>query len=192
VELDQRATVLIGPNGAGKSTLLRILARQIRPAKGTVTIPGRVGFSAQHTVALSGFTVEEQVQYASWLAGTPRIKTIDVARRALSMTNLQDLAQRPAARLSGGELARLGIAGALACSPSLLILDEPTASLDPLARRSVTAVLNSLSADGIGLLASSHTATDVGPPFARLLVMDGGSAIFHGTARNRSMLRVQT
>src|SRR5690606_34147238 len=131
-------------------------------------------------VALPTFTVEDQVRYAAWLAGVRSSRTAAVARRALALTDLTDLADRPATQLSGGELARLGIACALAPSPQWLLLDEPTASLDPLARRSVTAVYRQLVAAGTGLVVSSHTATDVGPPFERLLVLDRASLCFEG------------
>jgi ABC-type multidrug transport system ATPase subunit len=179
--LDERPTVLIGPNGAGKSTLMRVLTGQLRPSSGTVTHNTRLGWSAQHTAALPGFTVTEQVQYASWLAGLSRAKVVGAAASALAHTRLEELATRLATQLSGGELARLGIACALASEPRYLVLDEPTAALDPLARQSVTAVLQSLASHGIGILVSSHTATDVGPPFSRLLVLDHGRLEFDGS-----------
>jgi ABC-2 type transport system ATP-binding protein len=180
LHLDSRPTVLIGPNGAGKSTLLRLLARQLRPTSGKVNAPDRIGYSAQHPAALPGFSVEEQVRYASWLAGVSRTDAEQECRRALDMTSLTGLASRPATRLSGGELARLGIACALASSPQYLLLDEPTASLDPLARQAVTSVLADLASAGVGLVVSSHTATDVRPPFERLIVLDNGEVHFDG------------
>ncbi|GIF10071.1 ATP-binding cassette domain-containing protein [Actinoplanes teichomyceticus] len=181
VALDRRPTILIGPNGAGKSTFMRLLTGQIRPSGGTVTREARLGWSAQHTVALPGFTVVEQVRYASWLAGLSRAEAVTAAAAGLSRTNLTELADRPATELSGGELSRLGIACALASSPDYLVLDEPTASLDPIARRSVTAVLEALAQQGTGILVSSHTATDVGSPFSRLLVLDRGRLEFDGS-----------
>lgn len=187
--LDARPTVLIGPNGAGKSTLMRLLTGQLKPSSGSVTRKGRLGWAAQHTVALPGFTVAEQVQYASWLAGLGRAEAVDEATRALGKTHLTDLADRPATRLSGGERARMGIACALASAPDFLVLDEPTAALDPLARRSVTAVLQGLADQGIGLLVSSHTATNVGPPFERLLVLHRGRLEFDGSVEEFFRLR---
>ncbi|SCL39119.1 ABC-type multidrug transport system, ATPase component [Micromonospora pallida] len=187
--LDSRPTVLIGPNGAGKSTLMRLLTGQLKPSTGTVTRVGRVGWAAQHTVALPGFTVTEQVQYASWLAGISRSGAVEAAARSLDQAHLTELAGRPATQLSGGELARMGIACALASAPDFLVLDEPTAALDPLARRSVTAVLQGLAAQGIGILVSSHTATDIGPPFNRLLVLHRGRLEFDGSVHDFFHLR---
>ena len=157
---------------------MRLLTGQLRPTAGTVTADVRLGWSAQHPVALPGFTVTEQIQYASWLAGTSRAEAVEAAASALADTRLTELAARPPTGLSGGEQARLGIACALAGAPEFLVLDEPTAALDPLARRSVTGVLRGLAARGIGILVSSHTATDVGPPFTRLLVLDRGCLAF--------------
>lgn len=181
VTLDRRPTILIGPNGAGKSTFMRLLTGQLQPSRGTVTRKVRLGWGAQHHVALSGFTVAQQVQYASWLAGASRAEAVSAAASGLAKTNLTELAERPATQLSGGELSRMGIACALASSPDYLVLDEPTASLDPLARRSVTAILQALAAQGIGILVSSHTATDIAVPFSRLLVLDRGRLEFDGS-----------
>jgi ABC-type multidrug transport system ATPase subunit len=184
VALDQRPTVLIGPNGAGKSTLLKLLTGSLRPSTGTVNRTGRIGWAPQHTPALPGFTVADQVRYASWLAGVRTADTVRAAEQALSRTDLTELAGRAATRLSGGELARLGIACALAPEPSVLLLDEPTASLDPLARRSVSTVLRALAEQGVGILVSSHTASDIGAPFTRLLVLDRGRLAFDGSVRD--------
>jgi ABC-2 type transport system ATP-binding protein len=180
LRFDRRPTMLIGPNGAGKSTLLKLLTRQLKPTTGSVVVSTRLGYAAQHTPALPGFRVAEQIRYASWLAGVRTAETGHQADRALMLTDLAGLADRPATELSGGELARLGIACALAGAPSFLLLDEPSASLDPLARRSVTGVLAALSAEGIGLLVSSHTATDLAAPFERLVVLDRGTVRFDG------------
>lgn len=172
--LDSRPTVLIGPNGAGKSTTLRLMAGQLRPTAGSISRSGRIGFSPQSTPALPGFTVPEQVRYAGWLAGLSRVAAVDAAVAAIELANLTTLTPRLARDLSGGERARLGIACAIATNPDCLLLDEPTSSLDPLARKSVTAVLDNLVSQGIRLVITSHTATDVREPFQRLVVLDRG------------------
>lgn len=181
LHLDARPTVLIGPNGAGKSTTLRLMAGQLRPASGSVERVGRIGFSPQFTPALSGFTVEEQIRYAGWLSGLTRAEAEGTARHAISRADLTALAARPARDLSGGERARLGIACAIASNPDYLLLDEPTSSLDPLARKTVTAVLDELVGGGVKLVITSHTATDVREPFQRLIVLDQGGKQFDGS-----------
>lgn len=181
LHLDSRPTVMIGPNGAGKSTTLRLMAGQLRPASGSVERVGRVGFSPQFTPALPGFTVEEQIRYAGWLSGLTRTEAEGIAQHAISSADLTSLASRPARDLSGGERARLGIACAIAASPDYLLLDEPTSSLDPLARKTVTAVLDELVSAGVKLVITSHTATDVREPFQRLIVLDQGKKQFDGS-----------
>jgi ABC-type multidrug transport system ATPase subunit len=179
--LDDRPAVLIGPNGAGKSTVLRLMAGQLRPTSGRVERAGRIGFGPQFTPVLPNFTVEQQVRYAGWLSGLTRRQAAQAAGPALARADLNALATRPARHTSGGERARLGIACALVTGPDLLLLDEPTSSLDPLARQSVSAVLSEVVRDGTRLVVSSHTATDVQRPFERLIVLDRGSVRFDGS-----------
>jgi ABC-2 type transport system ATP-binding protein len=179
--VDHRATVIIGPNGAGKSTVLRLLARQLTPTGGQVIESVSIGYSPQRPVTLAAFTAREQVEYAGWLGGLSRRASAPAALAAIRMVGLEPLAGRPATALSGGEAAKLGIACALVTSPRLLLLDEPTAALDPIARSSVTAVLRQLVADGVTVVATSHTAADVGAPFERLVMMNHGRIEFDGT-----------
>lgn len=184
VDLDRRSTVLIGPNGAGKSTLLKLLAGLSRPSSGRIIVHGSLGYCPQRIVALPAFRVREQIEYAGWLAGRSRRGSAEAAEWAIELTGLGGLAGRAATALSGGELQRMGIAGALAVGPAMLVLDEPTAALDPVARESVRAVLESLAADGITVVATSHTAGDVGRPFTRLLMMELGRLVYDGDPRD--------
>ncbi|WP_198955489.1 MULTISPECIES: ABC transporter ATP-binding protein [unclassified Frankia] len=179
--LDERPLVMIGPNGAGKSTVLRLMAGQLRPRSGRIEYAGKIGFAPQFTPVLPNFTVEQQVRYAGWLSGLSRREAARSAGPALARANLEALARRPARQTSGGERARLGIACALATDPDLLLLDEPTASLDPLARESVSEVLTELAGAGTRLVVTSHTATEVRPPFERLIVLDHGVVRFDGS-----------
>lgn len=175
------STVLLGPNGAGKSTLLRLMAGHLRPQRGQLHATGVVAFSPQSPVALPGFTVFDQVKYAGWLGGLPLRQTQAAAEKSLEAVGLAELVGRGTSSLSGGERARLGIACALTTSPTLLLLDEPSAALDPVARESVRTVLCRLSSSGVCIVATSHTAVDIGAPFERLLVLDGGMIVFDGT-----------
>jgi len=173
--------VLLGPNGAGKSTLLRLMAGHLRPQRGRIDASCSVGFSPQSPVILPGFTVFDQVKYAGWLGGLPLSETAAAAHRSLEAVALSEIGDRRVSTLSGGELARLGISCALSTSPELLLLDEPSASLDPLARESVRAVLCQLARSGVCVVATSHTAVDIGPPFERLVVLDAGVVAFDGS-----------
>lgn len=181
IAFDHEATVIIGPNGAGKSTLLRLISGQLTPDDGTVQGTVAVGYCPQRVVALRAFTVREQVEYASWLGGVARRDAPASAVKAIEMVGLTDKGGSPATSLSGGQVARLGIACALAVDPPVVVLDEPSASLDPVSRSSVSTVLRDLAASGVTIIVSSHTAADVGPAFDRLLMMDTGTVIFDGS-----------
>jgi len=134
-------TVIIGPNGAGKSLLLRVLAGLVAPDAGHVdwagTKPTRpravgIGFVFQKPVMLRR-SVAANVRYALKVADTPRHQRSRRTAEALADAGLERLAASPAWVLSGGEQQRLAIARALATRPQVLLLDEPTASLDPTA-----------------------------------------------------------
>src|SRR5215472_5268537 len=121
---------LVGPNGAGKTTLLELAAGLLQPTKGTIRVPKRIGFVAQDAPVYPGLSVADHLRMgqalnARWDAG--------FARRQILESGL-DLRQR-ASRLSGGQRAQLALTLAVAKRPELLVLDEPVANLDPLARR---------------------------------------------------------
>jgi ABC-type multidrug transport system ATPase subunit len=183
LRFDSQATVITGPNGAGKSTLLRVLAGLLQPNAGVVHGDVSLGYGPQFTPAVPTFTVREQVEYASWLAGVSRRVGLLWADEALTRTGLQDLAARRTTQLSGGQLARLGLASALASRPRYLLLDEPTASLDPIGRKAVLAILTELAVSGTRLVVSTHTATDIRAPFDRIVVLDEGRACFDGSLK---------
>ncbi len=148
-------TLLVGPNGAGKTTLLRLCMGLIEPDAGEVRCAPnlRTSFVFQKPVMLRR-TVAENVAFARSAAGLP------VARREiahmLSLVGLEHFADRPARRLSGGEQQRLAIARALAREPRLLYLDEPTASLDPAATKSIEDVLRSIADTGVKVVMATH------------------------------------
>lgn len=134
-------TVIMGPNGAGKSLLLRVLANLVQPDSGLVTWGGtvpnrarapRLGFVFQKPVMLRRSAIDN-VRYALKAAGVPRAERDRRAAETLAQAGLGRLADAPARVLSGGEQQRLAIARALAIRPDVLLLDEPTANLDPAA-----------------------------------------------------------
>lgn len=155
-------TLVVGPNGAGKSTLLRLCMGLALPTEGRITWGGRTeakptrrAFVFQRPVMLRR-TTAANIVYGLTHADYPREKLAARTAELLERVGLSDLAMRPARRLSGGEQQRLALARALARDPELLLLDEPTASLDPAATRSVEEIIRSAAQSGIKIVMASH------------------------------------
>ena len=142
-------TVLIGPNGAGKSTVLRAAMGLLQPSAGRIVRDGepRRAIVFQRPTMLRR-TVEANIRYA--MVGADR------TRELLALVGLEHAATRPARRLSGGEQQRLALARALARDPSVLFLDEPTASLDPASTKAIEDVIRTVSRRGIKVVMSTH------------------------------------
>ena len=141
-------TVLIGPNGAGKTTLLRLAMGLLAPTAGSVTrTDERRAIVFQRPTMLRRSTAAN-VRYA--MVGADRTHAL------LTLVDLAHAADRPARRLSGGEQQRLALARALARDPAVLLLDEPTASLDPASTKAIEDVIRTVSARGIKVVLSTH------------------------------------
>lgn len=153
-------TVVMGPNGSGKTTLLKLAAGLLPPAAGTILWgmacrppPGTLSMLFQKPVMLRR-SAAANVAFALDAAGRSSARS-DVLR-LLELARIAPLADRPARRLSGGEQQRLALARALARAPQLLLLDEPTASLDPAATRLVEEIIASVAASGVTIVMSTH------------------------------------
>jgi tungstate transport system ATP-binding protein len=155
-------TVLIGPNGAGKTTLLRAAIGLIPLSRGRVTWAGREvspptrrAILLQRPIMLRRSTTGN-VRYALGTAGVPRGEHEQRISDLLALVGLEGLQRRPARRLSGGEQQRLALARALARDPTVLFLDEPTASLDPYATKAIEDVVRTVTARGVKVVMSTH------------------------------------
>jgi iron complex transport system ATP-binding protein len=191
-------TALIGPNGAGKTSALRALAGLV-PYEGEVTLDGRdarrlrrralarlVAFVPQKPETPPALTVAEYVllgrtPHIAYLGGEGRSDR-DAATRALRRLDLEDFAQRPLGSLSGGELQRAVLARALAQEAPVLLLDEPTTSLDLGRQQLVLELVDALRGDGLTVVTTMHDLTLAGQYAERLVLLDGGSVVAEGTA----------
>jgi len=163
-----RVVGLVGPNGAGKTTLLHLAVGLLEPSSGTIEVLGdrpgtgpatlaRFGFLAQDSPGYARLTVGQHLQMGAWL--NPRWDD-DFATRRVADLGL-DMRQR-AGTLSGGQRAQLALTLAIAKRPELLVLDEPVASLDPLARREfLQTLMEVVAAHGVGVILSSHLVADL-------------------------------
>jgi len=152
-------TALLGPNGAGKSLLLRVIAGLIAPDQGRVQIPRamreRIGLVLQRPVLLRR-SVRANLRHALALARVPRRDRSRRVAGLLALGHLDGLADRPARRMSGGEQQRLAIIRALAANPLLLMLDEPTAHLDPQATHAIETLVAQISSEGTKVILVTH------------------------------------
>jgi tungstate transport system ATP-binding protein len=163
--LDQTSTtVIMGPNGAGKSLLLRLLHGLLTPTAGTVRWNGRAPDRAirrrqamvfQKPVLLRR-SVLANVTYALKVHGVPRSQRRPRARDALAEAGLAELARRPARVLSGGEQQRLALARAWATDPEVLLLDEPTANLDPAGAHAVERIVAAIKQRSTKIVLTTH------------------------------------
>jgi ABC-type multidrug transport system ATPase subunit len=189
-------TGLLGPNGAGKTTLMRILTGVLRPTSGRVrvgdhdlaTSSGRtavkrmLGYMPQELALYPDLTAREFLDYIALLKGIDdkraRHAQVEVL---LGQVGLEDHRSRRVGGFSGGMKRRLGIAQALLGDPRLVIVDEPTAGLDPQERMRFRALLAGLGGDRIMIL-STHILDDVAQACPRVCVLDEGRLRYHGTA----------
>ncbi len=150
-------TVILGPNGAGKSTLLRLIHHLLHPSSGILYWPHPLSQAMvfQRPVMLRT-TALANVEYGLKLQGHAADASRRRAQASLARVGLEHLARRPARLLSGGEQQRVALARAWALEPELLILDEPTASLDPASSREVERIINEIAASGTRILMTTH------------------------------------
>ena len=172
-------TGLLGPSGSGKTTLLRCILGVQRITAGTVSVLGRpagspvlrskVGYASQSASVYDDLTVAENLRY---FAAALRAPASDVGR-VIDAVDLDEYRSRLTGRLSGGQRSRVSLAVAMLGIPELLVLDEPTAGLDPVLREELWVLFHRLAGDGMTLLVSSHVMEEAERCDALLLLRDG-------------------
>ena len=170
---------LVGANGSGKSTLLRVAHGLLNVSAGRVDVASEVNqamvFQRPHMLRTS---VLRFVVWGLWLQGTSWREAHERAMQALQRVGLQDLADRSARTLSGGQQQRLALARAWALQPNFVLLDEPTSSLDPHAKREVERLLAEwVAASHVSLLFSSHNLGQVKRLATRVIYLEGGRVL---------------
>ena len=181
-------TAVLGPNGAGKTTLIRCCTDLIRPAAGTVKIlglpasstqlAGRIGLMPQSAGSWSGIRAVELLQYLAGLYAHPLPVPALIERLGLT-----DCAKIPYRRLSGGQQQAVNLAGALVGRPQLVFLDEPTAGMDPHARRATWLLLRELRANGVTMLLTTHAMDEAEALADQVFIVDRGKVTISGTVR---------
>jgi ABC-2 type transport system ATP-binding protein len=181
-ELELRAgecVALVGPNGAGKSTLLALLAGALEPSGGSVESDVRIGWVPQRPAHYARLSARENLELFARLEGVR--DAAGVAADLLARFSLPD-GQRPSGELSVGNRQRLNVALSLLGQPRVLLLDEPTASLDPGQRRRLWELVNALRDDGGAVCFATQNVEEVGEHADRVLVLQAGRVLYDGEA----------
>jgi ABC-2 type transport system ATP-binding protein len=194
LELGNGVFGLLGPNGAGKTSLLRVLATVLPPSSGEIALLGRdprasaarrdirqrLGYLPQNLGYYASFTVVEFVEYFALLKEMPSPAVPKAVATAVERVDLGPKAKAKLRTLSGGMLRRVGIAQAIVNNPDLLLLDEPTAGLDPEQRVQFRSLLRSLG-ESSTVIVSTHLVEDVGTACSEVALMSAGKIVFRGT-----------
>jgi ABC-2 type transport system ATP-binding protein len=183
---------LLGPNGAGKTTTLRMLAGVLGPTSGTIAIAGNdilespmqaracIGYLAEMSPLYPEMRVGDYLNYRAALKGVKRRQRREAVREVLSSTHCNDVAGMRVSNLSRGYRQRVGLADALLASPPVLLLDEPTAGLDPNQIRDVRELITQLGQSRTILL-STHVLAEVEAVCTEAVVIHRGQLVAHGT-----------
>ena len=181
-------TVLIGPNGSGKSTLLRLAMGLLPPSRGRITWGGlenvpplKRAIVFQHPAMLRR-SASANLRFALRAAGIPRAEHARRTGELLELVGLQALGDRAARRLSGGERQRLALARALARDPAVLFLDEPTASLDPIATKAVEDIIRAVSERNIKVVMATHDLGEARRLAGDIVMLHRGRIVERGAA----------
>jgi len=191
VTVPSGVTGLLGPNGAGKSTLMKLITGQLKPSKGSLSVLGepiwrnpalyfKIGFCPEQDAFYERMTGLEWVTALVRLNGVSETEGVAMARRALETVDLVDAADKKIGAYSKGMRQRIKMAQALAHDPELLILDEPLAGMDPIARRKTIRMIKDLGRAGRSVIVSSHILHEIESMTANILLINQGRIVAEG------------
>jgi len=187
VEVPRGSVGLVGANGAGKTTLLRLALGQLRPTAGTIEIVGRavaddpigvrahIGFMPEHDCLPLDQTAADLVATLGELAGLPSRAARQRASEVLDLVGLDESRFRPIGGYSTGMRQRVKLAQAIVADPEVVLLDEPTAGLDPIGREEMLGLVGRLAGFGISTLVATHLLDDVQRVCDHVVMIDGGT-----------------
>ncbi len=191
VEVRPGVTGLLGPNGAGKSTFLKLITGQLKPSQGTVRVLGepiwgnpslyfRLGFCPEQDSFYERMTGLQWVTALVRLNGLSETAAVEAARRALDTVDLLDAADKKIGAYSKGMRQRVKLAQAVVHDPELLVLDEPLAGMDPIARRRVIRLIKGWASEGKSVLVSSHILHEIESMTSTILLINNGRILAEG------------
>jgi ABC-2 type transport system ATP-binding protein len=192
VEVPRGSVGLVGANGAGKTTLLRLALGLLRPTHGAIEVVGRdvaedpvgvrarLGFMPEHDCLPLDQTAADAVSSLGEVAGLPPRVARQRASEVLDLVGIDEARFRPIAGYSTGMRQRTKLAQAIVADPELVLLDEPTAGLDPLGREEMLTLITRLRAFGISVLVATHLLDDVQRVCESVVMIDGGALLHSG------------
>jgi ABC-2 type transport system ATP-binding protein len=191
VDVPSGITGLLGPNGAGKSTFMKLITGQLKPSKGEVKVLGEPIWSNPHLYFEVGFCPEQDAFYErmtglEWVTALVRLNGLSdkeadaAAKRALTDVDLMDAANKKIGAYSKGMRQRVKLAQAIVHDPALLILDEPLAGMDPLARRRTIRMIREWARTGKSVIVSSHILHEIESMTGNILLINNGRILAEG------------